>query len=199
MRTTSLHEPAKVHDANDTLRRLKKIALEHNGKCLSVNYKSIKQKLLWECEKGHRWRTTINSILYSSSWCPECAGNRKLSLIELQHLAIQKDGRCLATHYLNSKTRILWQCKQGHQWYASALSIKNRNSWCPKCAGNQPLGIEAMRNLASGNEGECLSNGYSNCKTPLHWKCKNGHQFQLTPESARLGRWCPHCNYKNYK
>ncbi len=133
MGITILQEPVKVRDVNDTLRRLKNIASERNGKCLSANYKSIKQKLLWECEKGHRWRTTINSILYSGSWCPICAGNRKLSLIELQHLARKKGGMCLATHYVNSKTKLLWQCKHGHQWYATAFSIKTRESWCPVC------------------------------------------------------------------
>jgi len=133
MRTTILQESAAVHKANEALGRLKKIALERNGKCLFENYKSIKQKLLWECEKGHRWRTTTDSILYSGSWCPECAGNRKLSLIELQHLASRKGGTCLATHYVNSKTRLLWQCNSGHQWFATAFAIKIRNSWCPEC------------------------------------------------------------------
>lgn len=196
MRTTILQEPVKVRDSNDTLRRLKNIASKRNGKCLSANYKSIKQKLLWECEKGHRWRTTINSILYSGSWCPECAGNRKLSLIELQHLASQKGGMCLATHYVNSTAKLLWQCKHGHQWYASALSVKYRDSWCPHCAGNQPLGMDAMHRLALENEGECLSEKYKNCKTKMLWKCKKGHQFQSTPENVKLGRWCPHCNSK---
>jgi hypothetical protein len=197
MRTAILYESEKVNDATDTLRRLNKIALEHKGKCLSVNYDSIKQKLLWECEKGHKWRTTINSIVYSGSWCPECAGNRKLSLIELQHLAIKKGGMCLATHYINSKTRILWQCKQGHQWYASASSIKNRNSWCPVCAGNQPFGMDTMNKLAEKNQGKCLSTTYVNCKTKMLWKCKNGHQFQATPENVNQGKWCPHCRNTN--
>lgn len=134
MKTASLQVTRrKVHDSNDTLKRLKKIALEHNGKCLSTNYKNIKQKFLWECKKGHRWHTTINSILYAGSWCPQCAGNLKLSLTELQHLARKKGGICLATHYINSKTKLLWQCKYGHEWYATAFSIKTRKSWCPVC------------------------------------------------------------------
>lgn len=133
MKRSILHKIVKVHDTNNTIEQLQKMALEHNGKCLSTSYKSIKQKLLWECEKGHRWLTTINSILYSGSWCPQCAGNRKLSLIELQHLASKKGGKCLANHYINSKTKLLWQCKHGHQWYATTFSIKTRKSWCPVC------------------------------------------------------------------
>lgn len=119
--------------SNKILNRINRIASNHNGKCLSAHCENLKQKLLWECEKGHRWRTTIDSVLYSGSWCPECAGNRKLSLIELQHLASKKGGMCLATQYVNSKTRLLWQCNNGHQWFATAFAIKTRNSWCPEC------------------------------------------------------------------
>lgn len=118
------------------LSQLKIVASNHHGKCLSSDYKNIRQKLLWEYKKGHKWYTSACSILYSDSWCPYCAGNRKLSLIELQRLANQKGGRCLATYYLNSKTKLLWQCKNGHQWYATSFSIKTRESWCPVCYKN---------------------------------------------------------------
>lgn len=118
---------------NEILKRLKFIASNHNGKCLSLHYQNIKQKLLWECRKGHKWFAAVNSVLYSGSWCPQCANNRKLSLIELQRIAIQKGGRCLATNYKNSKTKLLWECMKGHRWYATAFSIKTRKSWCPQC------------------------------------------------------------------
>lgn len=132
MRTAILQEPVKVHDANDTLKRLKKIALERNGKCLSANYKSIKQKLLWECQKGHTW-------------------------------------------------------------FATPFSIKIRKSWCPVCAGNQPLGMTVMYKLAKKNKGKCLSTMYENCKTKMLWQCRNGHQFQSTPDNIKQGKWCPIC------
>jgi hypothetical protein len=116
------------------LKQLNIIAFSHNGKCLSWHYyENIRQKLLWECRKGHKWFASVNSFLYSGSWCPYCAGNRKLSLTELQQLAVQKGGRCLATQYTNSKTKLFWQCNKGHQWQATAFSIKIRESWCPVC------------------------------------------------------------------
>ena len=115
------------------LKQLNTIASSHNGKCLSSHYENIRQKFLWECRNGHKWVASVNSVLYSGSWCPFCAGNRKLSLTELQQLAIQKGGRCLAAQYTNSKTKLCWQCKKGHQWQATAFSIKIRGSWCPVC------------------------------------------------------------------
>jgi len=88
---------------NRILERINIIASRHNGKCLSSKYKNIRQKLLWECYKGHKWYTSASSVLYSDSWCLYCAGNRKLSLIDLQRLASKKNGTCLATHYVNPK------------------------------------------------------------------------------------------------
>ncbi|MGD9993710.1 MAG: zinc-ribbon domain-containing protein [Salinivirgaceae bacterium] len=115
------------------LKKLYAISSSYGGKCLSNDYENIRQKLLWECKKGHKWYASANSILYSGSWCPYCAGSYKLSLIELRRLAEQKDGKCLASEYVNSKTKMLWQCKEGHQWFATAFSIKTRKSWCPSC------------------------------------------------------------------
>lgn len=115
------------------LTQLYLLAAHHHGKCLTSEYSNQRQKLLWECNKGHQWFSSVNSVLYSGSWCPYCAGNRKLTLTALQQLAKQKGGSCLATQYINSKTKLLWQCVKGHQWHATAFSIKVRNSWCPVC------------------------------------------------------------------
>jgi len=39
---------------------------------LSLNYNSQNQKLLWLCERGHKWYASANSLIYSGSWCPAC-------------------------------------------------------------------------------------------------------------------------------
>lgn len=100
------------------------------------------------------------------------------SIIEMQKIAIAKGGLCLSHHYINSRIKLLWQCGNGHQWYATLFSIKVWDSWCPQCAGNQSLGIDAMHRLAQKNEGKCLLTKYLNCKTKMLWQCKEGHQFQ---------------------
>ncbi|QST02704.1 hypothetical protein IMZ31_19335 (plasmid) [Pontibacillus sp. ALD_SL1] len=48
-------------------------AAKRGGKCLSHTYRNgYSQKLLWECEKGHRWQTTLNAIK-NGTWCPPTA------------------------------------------------------------------------------------------------------------------------------
>ena len=112
------------------LQVLNQFAQSLGGKCLSLSYTSQNEKLLWQCERGHTWFASAKSILYSRSWCPVCA---KLSLVSLKEIAQLRGGSCLSTEYSNSKTKMLWQCTKGHQWYATAFSVKIRKSWCPVC------------------------------------------------------------------
>ncbi len=123
-------------------------------------------------------------------------GTNKI-LKQLSDIASSHHGKCLSTVYKNCKEKLLWQCSCGHQWLATPFSIKIRKSWCPVCAGNQPFGIDAMYKLAQEHKGKCLSKKYMNCKTKMMWKCKNGHQFQATPDNIKQGRWCSHCLIKD--
>lgn len=115
-------------------------------------------------------------------------------MLEMHEIAFAKGGKCLSHYYVNSKIKLLWQCSFGHQWFATPFSIKVRKSWCPVCAGKQPLGMSAMHKLAKENKGKCISNKYVNCKTKMLWQCKKDHQFQSTPDNIKQGRWCPFCN-----
>lgn len=117
----------------------------------------------------------------------------KGTIQEMQLLAKSKGGICWSKTYVNSKTNLWWECRNGHQWQSTPLSVKNRNSWCPVCANNQPLGIDEMHRLAATKKGKCLSNNYVNVKTKLSWKCEKGHQFEATPDSIRKGVWCKEC------
>ncbi|WP_153631491.1 zinc-ribbon domain-containing protein [Prolixibacter sp. SD074] len=116
-----------------------------------------------------------------------------ISIKEMQKLAMQHGGMCLSNSYINSKTKLWWQCAKGHCWQSTPFSIKVRKSWCPYCAGNQPLGVNAMHVLARERGGKYLSKEYKNCKTKMLWQCKHGHRFQSTLDNIKQGRWCPHC------
>ncbi|RHZ69871.1 hypothetical protein Glove_277g21 [Diversispora epigaea] len=39
--------------------------------------------------------------------------------------------------------------------------------------------------------GQCLSNNYINCNTPLRWKCAKGHEWTANFHSIKNGKtWC---------
>lgn len=118
-------------------------------------------------------------------------------LTELLEIARQRGGDCLSKRYINSKEHLLWQCRKGHKWESTPFSVKVRKSWSPVCAGNQPLGLEKMHKLAWSRGGKCLSVEYFNVKTAMLWQCKNGHQFESTPDNVKQGKWCPSCRRKD--
>ena len=45
---------------------------------------------------------------------------------------MQRGGKCLSKEYINGKTKLLWECSEGHQWEAILDSVK-RGSWCAVC------------------------------------------------------------------
>ena len=51
-------------------------------------------------------------------------------------LAKERGGECLSTKYINTRTKLKWQCAKGHIWDAQYSTIR-RGSWCPTCAGQK--------------------------------------------------------------
>ena len=62
---------------------------------------------------------------------------RTFDLESLGEFAELKGGKLLSTEYQNSTTYLLWECKAGHRWKATALEVMGKKSttgsWCPRC------------------------------------------------------------------
>lgn len=65
-----------INDAN-------KIAINHNGKCLSKSYTNYNSKLLWECENKHVWQASFSSINSNKTWCPKCKLKSQVKLEDI--------------------------------------------------------------------------------------------------------------------
>jgi len=122
---------------------------------------------------------------------------RKLTIQEMQRIAKQRGGRCLSKKYVNSITKLKWQCREGHVWDAVPGAVK-MGGWCPSCAKNVKLRIEDMRALAQERGGKCLSKKYSDSFTKLKWECEKGHVWEAIPTNIKKGSWCPFCVGKGY-
>lgn len=117
-------------------------------------------------------------------------------------IASQRGGSCLSEEYLGARTPLLWQCKLGHEWMASPVSITSRNSWCPYCAGQRTenASIEYMQKIAKDRGGDCLSKDYNNSKTKLLWCCSKNHSWEAIPLNVvNKGSWCPFCNKEKHR
>ena len=180
---------------------LKMIAQERGGKCLSNKYVNALTQLLWECAEGHQWQAPPNRIK-NGHWCKECgikkgAALRIGDIIEMRNIAKERGGICLSEKYVNSSTKLIWECSIGHIWQAAPRDIKSGH-WCKKCgykknAESRRLGIEKMHSIVKDRGGKCLSKIYANNKTKLLWECAIGHKWEATPNNVMRGSWCPAC------
>ena len=182
---------------NKTIEDMKKIAKARGGFCLSETYINNRVKLKWQCEEGHIWEAGAANVI-NGTWCPVCSYKKRgdlyrLSIKEMQRMAEEKGGKCLSKKYVNSSTKLKWECSEGHIWVTAPYNIRNGN-WCPYCAGLAKLTIEEMRDIAADRGGLCISNEYVNLSTKLTWQCENGHIWDATPRNIKNGKWCPTCS-----
>ena len=129
--------------AQNSLKKYKELAILNGGVCLSQTYLGIHSKLLWRCSFGHVWSTSPNTIR-NGHWCGICnfergvkirADIRRTPISKMKELAESKKGKCLSDIYINSRTKLKWQCEKGHIWVSIPSHIKNGH-WCPECAGS---------------------------------------------------------------
>ncbi len=173
------------------------IAKARGGECLSDVYENINRKLKWRCAAGHEWEAKADGVKNSGSWCPICASKRIDNPIQyVQELALIKGGRCLSETYVDSKSKLLWECSLGHRWLAT-LNDVGQGAWSHDCGGSKALTLEAVRISAAEKGGECLSNEYLNSHTKMRWRCDKGHEWSATAGHIRSGGWCPVCSSGN--
>lgn len=126
--------PICVKLAKPSLETLQKFAVNKRGKLLSACYTNNKVKLDWECEKGHCWKASWNSISHMNSWCPVCAKLAKPTIQSLREYASNNKGKLLTAQYKNNRQKLVWECEKGHQWEASAHCVVYQKHWCHTCA-----------------------------------------------------------------
>lgn len=196
--------PQCAQTARLTLALMQRIARHREGRCLSSTYRNNTTPLEWQCRKGHRWRATPAKVKGSrqgtGTWCPVCARHNSrglprfepLQLQDVQTLARDRGGECLAKDYINNRTPLLFRCAEGHKWLLRVKDLK-RGNWCPHCAHRAPRSLDEMHSFARGLGGACLSPTYINLKTLLEWQCEEGHVWQATAANVLRGTWCPVC------
>ena len=185
--------PICAHNIPLTIEEMQEIAKSKGGECVSDKYINSKTKLVWKCKEGHTWKATPDDIK-SGNWCPECVHHIPLTIEEMQEIAKSRDGECLSDKYINSVTKLIWKCKEGHIWEAAPGLIKYNKTWCPVCTHQIPLTIEEMQEIAKSRNGKCLSDIYRNNNTKLKWQCEKGHVWETIPSHIKGGSWCPVCN-----
>ncbi len=139
----SLIDMSKFKGVRSYLKEVKDIAQKKGGKCKSDCYENAKTPLLFECQRKHKWLASPDNIK-NGQWCPICAGNQKFTITAARELAKLRGGKCLETNYVNSKTKMEWECKCGNQWLAKYTDVK-QGKWCPRCGAKQRWKTRRLR------------------------------------------------------
>lgn len=176
-----------------TIEDMVEIARGRGGKCLSKEYATGKNKLKWECAKGHIWEANSLSVK-GGSWCPFCAGNIRLSIKDLHETARVKGGKCLSKEYVNNRTKIKWECGKAQMLDAPKYSISGlkglgpgnystegfvvKKYTCPPCPQDM-LCKPCMRDNIVISENDDLVQGYDLTENELIIFTNEVNQFQL--------------------
>ncbi|MET3654789.1 hypothetical protein ABIC75_004537 [Dyella japonica] len=116
------------------LERLQAAAAAHGGRCLADTYQGVNVKYRFQCANDHTWHT-LGALVVAGVWCRRCAGRRHALTIEtMQVAAAHHGGHCLSDTYVNTATKLTWQCQRGHVWQAVPSNILYQKTWCPNCA-----------------------------------------------------------------
>lgn len=117
----------------DGLARLQQRASEQGGECLAQAYVGAISRYRFRCKRGHEWETTGHRIM-RGAWCVQCVhDNKKLGIELMRQIAHERGGACLSEQYVNSATKLQWECHRGHHWHAIPAAVR-KGHWCPLCA-----------------------------------------------------------------
>jgi hypothetical protein len=119
--------------ARNGIAQMQALAITRGGKCVSTEYLSCRDKLLWECSKGHRWEATPSNIKNNKRWCPRCSGKMRKTVADMHVLGKSRGFAFRSEEYLGDDKHHLWQCPNGHLWKAKPSNIKQGRG-CPDCA-----------------------------------------------------------------
>jgi hypothetical protein len=111
-----------------------------------------------------------------------------------RQFAESKNGKCLSDTYINSKTKLFYECKNGHQFF-TLPSNTIKGHWCQRCAAPelQAERLNEIKKIAKNHGGECLSERYVNIKTKMQFKCKEEHVWWTVPSLIKNNNWCKRC------
>jgi hypothetical protein len=162
---------------------------------ISFDSKSV----ILECEKGHQWSEPFYKTIIRKYLCKTCYPGRRLTIQIFKDIAIKKGGVCLSEQYINLQSRLDFKCKEGHVWTTRAKYIRE-GKWCPVCGRIHPgrkskMTIEILQQIAIDRGGRLLTESYVSHKSPLHFECKNGHQwFARQTNIINQKSWCNICS-----
>lgn len=174
----------------DGMKTLRAIAREHGGRCLSREYVAEAPGMLWSCAEGHTWQAKPKTIR-RGCWCPRCAQQQRRTLADMQELAAERGGKCVARSYLGHDTSIEWACAKGHRFKIRPRCVR-AGQWCPVCSKPESSHDRALA-FARRQGGALVTRTPAGTNDSVRWRCAEGHEWTSNAYRVARGAWCPWC------
>ena len=170
-------------------------------------YVNTRTKIKCKCKiDGHEWEATPNNLLHGYG-CLKCYNNRRGENKKITHdefvdrmKKINNNIEILG-EYKGSHTKIKCKCKiDGHEWEATPNSLL-KGQGCPKCGIKSRVEKRNktteyfINELKEINKNIEVLGEYINDRTKIKVRCKkDGHEWEVRPNSLLHGYGCPKCN-----
>jgi len=183
--------------APKTIEEIRQFAESLGWKLLSKEYVNNRQKLVWQCDKGHIFQATWANIQHRRR-CPLCSNSRPYTIDEMKQIASEHDGECLSEECTTGRSRVNMRCKEGHEWHPRAEVIR-RGHWCRKCRAKE-AGIRSrieesvVKQLVEERGGSVLSIVHEGGKKYVLYRCQEGHLNKGLYTNLKKGTWCDRCS-----
>ncbi|WP_231676001.1 hypothetical protein [Ralstonia pseudosolanacearum] len=83
------------------------------GNASRMTMKAPKSATASGAHRGTSGKTT-GAIVTQGAWCPDCARDKhKLGIEAMREMAAQRGGLCISDTYVNSVTKLEWECARG--------------------------------------------------------------------------------------
>ncbi len=119
-----------------TIEEVKDLAEKTGNRCISEEYKNAFTKLRFQCPVGHIYEMKFNNFQQGQR-CPVCSLNDvRLTFEKVSNFIDKTDQKLISEGYLDSKSKLEFQCPLGHIYKKSFNSFQ-QGQRCPICTSKQ--------------------------------------------------------------
>lgn len=163
-----------------------------------VKYAGVNSRVTIQCPKGHSPYSIGFNGFKNGSNCAECKKEQMRKYFgfskETVEALLKKDGyKLVSEEYINANLPILIECPQGH---TTAMTLGNfsKGHRCSKCAGNNKLTVEFIKETMGSQGYTLISQEYAGANDYMEVKCPQGHIYTTRYSRFQQGVRCPKCN-----
>lgn len=179
------------------LKIIKEIAESKGGKLLSTVYVDCEKNLEFVDKDGNLFKKPAIRIK-KNEWSPfengKVINNPEYHLNELRKIAESKGGKLISTEYINGRTKLELEDKNGKRFFMRGTDIR-RNHWSPyeqnQVKNDPEYHLDILRKIAESKGGKLISTEYLGAKVKLEFEDSKQRRFFMTPDDVKgkEGRW----------